>query len=183
MNRKGIQGPVTIMLFIFIFAAFFLILFLGIGLFGFNLVNEQLDQNITIGQVNLQTVNLQTFGALSVAFATNADILGIAVLLGMSLFMISIGFFLGRDNSKIWIVADIFILIFAFILAVYISQIYDLFINATDVLDVYIEDLPRSSKFILNLPGLVATIGALIMIVSYSEIAKRKGTETNVLGF
>jgi len=90
---------------------------------------------------------------------------------------------LGRGNSRLWIVGDIFILVFVFIFAVYIAQIYDTFINATTLLDVFIDDLPKSSTFILNLPIYVATIGALIMIVSYTAIGEANRGQANVLGF
>ena len=183
MNKKAVQGPVTIQMFLFLFAAFFLILFLGLYVFAFNLVNDNLSVDIEVGQVNLKNVTDSTFGQINTALTNNADILGMVLLLMMSVMMMINGFFLGRDNSKLWIIGDIFILIFVFILSVYIAQIYDTFINATTTLDVFINDLPKSSKFIINLPIYVATIGALIMIVSYSAINSREEGQPDVLGF
>ena len=105
----------------------------------------------------------------------------------MAVGMMLNGFFLGRDNSKLWIVGDIFLLLGIFILSVYISIVYDQFITATasvpDLEGVFVDDLAKSSKFVLNLPIYVATIGALIMIISYSQLGKRESGGEDVLGF
>ncbi|KKM64849.1 hypothetical protein LCGC14_1497210 [marine sediment metagenome] len=183
VNKKGVQGPVTIQMFLFVVVAFLVIVFLGIYVFVFDLVTTNIGVDIDVGQVNLQNITNSTLGQLNIALGLNADILGIILLLMMSVVMILNGFFLGRGNSRLWIIGDIFILVFVFILSVYIAQIYDTFINATTLLDVYINDLPKSSTFILNLPTYVATIGALIMIVSYSAISEARRGEANVLGF
>ncbi len=182
-NKKGVQGPVTIQMFLFVIIAFFAILFLGLYVFAFDLVTDNLAVDVDVGQVNLKNVTDSTMGQLNIALGLNADILGIVILLMMAVMMILNGFLLGRGNSRLWIVGDIFILIFVFIFAVYIAQVYETFINATTLLDVYINDLPKSSTFILNLPIYVATIGALIMIVSYSAINELNRGQSNVLGF
>ncbi len=182
-NKKGVQGPVTIQMFLFVIVAFLAIIFLGIYVFAFDLITSNLAIDVDVGQVNLKNVTDSTLGQLNVALGLNADILGVVLLLGMAMMMIINGFFLGMNNSRLWIVGDIFILVFVFIFSVYIAQVYDTFINATSVLDVYINDLPKSSKFILNLPIYIASIGALIMVVSYSAINQMQRGQANVLGF
>lgn len=178
-NKRGLG---TVNMFIFIFAAFFMILFLGIVLFIFNQINAALDIDVDIGQVNLRDVNSETFGKINTGFVNNADVLGVMMLLGMSLLMILNGFFIGQKSPKIFLVIDILILVFVFITAVYLSQTYETFINSTSVLDLYIDDLPKSSKFILNLPLFVGTLGALVMIFTYAGLNKERG-ELNVQGF
>lgn len=179
MNKKA-MGIIPI--FLFIFAVFFFALFLGLSLFGFNQINDALDVDIDIGQVNLRTINNQTFGQINQGFVDNADLIGILVLLTMSVLMIFIGYFFGRDYPVLFFATDIIILIFAFIMSIYISQIYDLFIHSTDLFELFIDDIPKTSKFVLNLPLIVGTIGALIMIFSYAGIRKKEG-EVNVAGF
>jgi len=183
LNKKGVQGPVTIQLFLFIIVAFLAIVFLGIYVFAFNTITDNIGVDVDVGNVNLQNITNSTLGQINVALSLNADILGIILLLMMAVLMILNGFLLGRGNSRLWIVGDIFILVFVFIFSIYISQIYDTFINSTTLLDVFINDLPNSSTFILNLPIYIATIGALIMIVSYAAINDAKRGEANVLGF
>lgn len=187
MNKKGVQGPVTIQMFLYVLVTLFVVIFLGIYLYAFNLINDNLGIDVEVGNVNLQNVTADTFGQINSAFTTNADILGIVILLIMSVAMMLNGFFLGRDNSKLWIVGDIFIIVFVFILAVYVAQIYDTFLTGIASIpaleSVYIDDLSKSSKFILNLPIYVATIGALIMIISYSQLNSKESGGANVLGF
>ena len=82
------------------------------------------------------------------------------------------------------LIIDIFILIFVFIFAVYVSQIYDTFINAESqgILDPFVDDIPKTSRFMLKLPTYVSTIGVLIMILSYIG-SRRRQEEVQVLGF
>ena len=187
MNKKAVQGPVTVQLMLFVIVAFLAIIFLGIYLFTFNLVNDNLGQNITVGAVNLQNATAQTFGQMNTAFINTVDIFGVGILLMMVIVMLLNGFLLGQDNSKLWIIGDIFIIVFAFIMAVYVSQIYEVFITGISIFpafeSIYIDDLAKSSKFILNLPIYIATIGALIMIISYSQLGNNESGGQNVLGF
>ena len=182
-SKKGVQGPVTIQMFLFVIMAFFAILFLGLYVFVFDLVTTNLAIDVDVGNVNLKNVTDSTMGKLNLALGLNADILGLSILLGMVMMMLLNGVLLSQGNSKLWIIGDIFILVFVFIFAVYIAQVYDIFINAAPILDVYINDMPKSSKFILALPTLVATIGSLIMIISYAAIGDVGRGQPNVLGF
>lgn len=180
MNKKG---SVIIQLFIFVFAVFFIGLFLGLTLWGFNLVNDVLDQDVEVGQVNLGEINALTFGKINTGFIANADTIGIVVLLGMCLLMILNGYFFGSKYPKFFLAIDILILVFVFITSVYLSQVYEVFINSTTLFDLFKDDIPKTSKFILNLPTIIATIGSLIMIVSYSGLRKAEQNRgTNIYG-
>lgn len=180
MNKKGSN---IIQMFVFVFAVFFIALFLGLTLFVFNTVDDALGQDIDIGQVNLKDINDLTLGKMNTGFVTNADTIGIVVLLGMCLLMIFNGYFFGSKYPKLFLALDILILIFVFILSVYISQVYELFINSTDLFVVFKDDIPKTSKFVLNLPSIIATVGALIMIVSYSGLRREeRNKEINFYG-
>lgn len=177
MNKRGLA---TLQIISMLFWFTFVVMFLGIGLFGFNQVNDVLDVDVDIGQVNLRDINADTFGALNSAFAVNADSIGLVILLGMSLLMIMNGFIFG-DKNKLWIPIDLLVLVFCFIFSVYIAQIYDIFINSTSLFSLFIDDLPKSSAFILNLPKIVATLGTLIMIFTYAFPGKRE-EQLNAIG-
>ena len=171
MNKKG----QVYQIFLFIFGALLIAIFLGLAVFGFNEVTQVLRIDVDIGQVNLKNVTDTTLGQLNTGILNNADTIGIILLLGLSVFMIVNAYFVGRDFPKLFIVVDIFLLILFFIPSVYISQVYELFINATPLFeDTFIDTIPKVSKFILNLPWIVGTVGALIMIVSYSGIRRDK---------
>lgn len=178
MNNKGSS---VFAMFLFIFIVLFLAIFIGLGLWGFNLVNDIFDQNIMVGQVNLSEINNQTFGQINKGFEDNADNIGIMLILGMCLLMILNGYFIGSQYPKLFLIIDIFILVFIFIAAVYISQVYEIFINSSDLFSsIYADDLPNSSKFVLNLPLIIGTLGAIIMVVSYSGIRRKEKREEEV---
>lgn len=181
MNKKGLT---TIQTFLFIFFGFIGIVFLGLAVFGFNLVNTYLGQDVDIGQVNLQNATSLTFGKISNAFIDNADYYGIILLLGMAVLMIGQGYVVGKRWPKAWIVVDIFILVFAVVGAVYISQTFNTLINSTSYFSVFADNLPKSSGFVLNLPYIVAILGVLIMIFTYAGINNTEGEpQTTVLGY
>lgn len=180
MNKKGLT---TFQIFLFIFLAFFVAIALGLMLFGSNLITETLGQDVEVGQVNLQNVTQDTIGRLNTAFFDNADTIGIVIILGMCLLMILNAYFLGGTTPKLFLIFDIFILVFAFILAVYVSQTYSLLINSTTYFNLFMTDLPKVSKFVLNLPLYLSTIGVLIMIITYSGIGRDVQKEVDVYGY
>lgn len=180
MNKKGLA---TVNMFLYVFGVFFGIVFLGIIVFIFTQVTTVLRTDIDVGQVNLKNVTDDSLGKITDGLADNADNLGIMLILGMALMMIMNGYYFGSRNNKIWLVIDFFILIFVFILAVYMSQTYETLINSTTLLsEIFIDTIPKASKFVLNLPSIVATLGALIMIFSYAGI-NRDEEAPNVLNF
>ena len=97
--------------------------------------------------------------------------------------MIINAFAFGSENPKLFIVIDILILGFVFMVSIYISIVYNIFINSTPLLtSVYVDKMPMTSTFILNLPAIIGTLGALIMIFSYSGIKKANKEGINVIG-
>lgn len=168
MNNK--RGLSTLPIFLFIFACFFFLIFWGLALYGFSTVNTILSQNVSIGQTNLADVTSKTFGKISTAMLDSADNIAIILIFGMVLLMIMNGYFFGNSN-RLWIVLDILILFFAYILSVYISNTYEIYINAlASTTSIYSNELAKSSTFLLRLPTFISTIGILIMIITYSGI-------------
>lgn len=184
MNRKGdLQMTSVIPIILFIFAVFFFLIFYGITIAGFSLVNDALSQDVDVGASNLADVNDLTFGAITEALLNSADTIGIMIIFSMIVFMIFSAYFFG-NNNKLWIPVDILILLFVYIIAVYISNSYETIIHVGSVFDVYIDTLPKSSSFMLNLPMYVPIIGALIMIVTYTRIGRDDDQGVpNVLGY
>lgn len=172
---------------IIIFVALLFAIFLGVTVYSFNLVNSVLSQDVDIGQVNLKNVSDTTFGQINTGMINNADTIGIVFLLGMLLLMILNGYYVGSKNPKLFFVVDIFILALFFIPSIYVSQIYETFINSSTVFsDTFINIIPKTSKFILNLPVIMGTVGVITMIISYAGIRKDDeltGGDVNVLGY
>lgn len=189
MNKKRMnkKGTALVWGLVVVFASLLLGVFLGITVYSFNLINDVLSQDVDIGQVNLKNVSDTTFGQINTGMINNADTIGIIILLGMCLLMIINGYYIGSKNPKLFFVIDIFLLALFFIPSVYVSQIYQTFITSSTVFqDTFINIIPKTSKFILNLPVIIASVGIITMILSYAGIRKDdeiRGGEVNVLGY
>jgi len=183
-NKKG---STVVWAFIIIFVALLVAIGLGVTVYSFNLVTQTIGQDVDIGQVNLQEVTNSTLGQINTGMLTNADTIGIVFLLGMILLMVLNGYYIGSKNPKLFFVIDIFLLALFFIPSIYVSQVYETFINSATVFsDTFINTIPKTSKFILNLPVIIGTAGVLTMILSYAGIRKDEETEgdgANVLGY
>lgn len=180
MNKKG---STILPMFLFVLGIFFIIIGLGITVWVFQLINDNLGVDVNVGQVNLKNVTDTTFGAISNALTSRADAIGIIILITMSLLMILNGVFFG-NNNKLWIPIDILILIFVFIVSIYVSQTYETFINSSPLISaVFIDELPKTSKFMLNMPTVIGTLGALIMVFTYIAGNREERQGVNVLGY
>jgi len=183
-NKKGTSLAWGLVI---VFASLLMAIFLGITVYSFNLVNTVLSEDVDIGQVNLKNVSEATFGQINSGMLANADTIGIILLLGMCLMMIINGYYIGSKNPKLFFVIDVFLLALFFIPSIYVSQIYQTFINSSTVFqDTFINVIPKVSKFLLNLPTIIASVGIITMILSYAGIRKdddTKGGDVNVLGF
>lgn len=184
---KNKKGSSVIWGFIIIFVALLFSIFLGVTVYVFNLMTETLGQDTDIGQVNLKNVTDNTFGQINTGMINNADTIGILFLLGMCMLMMFNGYYLGSKNPKLFFVIDIFLLALFFIPSIYVSQMYETFINSTDLFsNTYINIIPKVSKFMLNLPVIIGTVGVITMILSYAGIRKDDelmGEDVNVLGY
>jgi len=184
---KNKKGTSLIWGLIIIFSSLLMAIFLGITVYSFNLVNTVLSEDVNIGQVNLKNVSEATFGQINSGLVGNADTIGIIFLLGMCLMMILNGYYIGSKSPKLFFVIDIFLLALFFIPSIYVSQVYSTFINSSTVFtDTFINTIPKVSKFMLNLPQIIASVGVITMILSYAGIRKDDDTvggDVNVLGY
>lgn len=174
MTLKNKRGMATKDMFVIIIALFLVVTFLGIYGLIFSTIDSNLDIDVDLGQVNLKDVNNNTFGQISDALINRLDMLGIVLIFGTIGFMFLSAFVFRGSYPRVMIVADIFILIGAYILAVYITQSFNTLINADTLLNIYQNSMPLSAGFILKLPGIVAIIGIITMILSYSGIPKEE---------
>ena len=170
-NKKG---STLVWGLIIIFSALLIAIFLGMYVFGFNLVNDALSIDVDLGNgVNLKEVSDATFGQVNQGLVDNADSLGIMLMFGMCLVMILNGYITGKKYPKLFLVADFFILILFFIPAVYVSLAYQTFINSTSILSTtFMDVIPKTSKFVLGLPAIMGTVGILTMILTYAKIKR-----------
>lgn len=173
--KKGSAIGKSIMIFFFIFMAFMGIIILGIFTYAGNIVNQSFESiNFDIGDTNFSEVYDDTLGHGIDAALNQADNWGMTLLFGMCLLMVLCGFIFKEDN-RIWLVAEILILVVAFITAVALQGAYNQTIHSSaELLDVYSTDLDDSSRFVLNLPWIVPILWMFIMIFSYGRIKRDK---------
>lgn len=180
---KNKRGSSMVWAFVIIFVSLLFSIFLGITVYSFNLVNDAMSYDVDIGQVNLKEVTEATFGQINTGLINNADTIGIIFLFGMLILMILNGYFIGKKYPKMFFIIDFFLLALFFIPSIYVSQAYELFINSTEILSqTFIDIIPDVSKFMLNLPVIIAVAGIITMILSYARIG-RKTQPQSVAGF
>lgn len=183
MVYKNKKGFVNLMLLFFVFFVFIVLVIAGTAFYGLDTFEEVASgvTGLTIGNVSYEETYQQTLGqglqtVISIVSATS-----FAMILGMIIVMLIIGF-KTEDKNKYWAILDLFIIVVAFIAAVYISGTFDSYINSNQIfLDIYSIELQRPAAFLLNLPLIVTIVGAIVVLVTYIPL-KRRG-EPNVLQF
>jgi hypothetical protein len=172
MNKKGISTMFLLYGIIFIFFGVVLLIVFGTVITN---MNTALDQNVTIGQVNLKTINEGTFGQFNTMVVNNADWWGTALIFGMVLALFLVSYFTRNSFPKIGIIFDMFLIFATFILSLYLSAAYSTLVTAlTSAGQTFAEvNLTNTSFFILNLPLFTAVIGVVMMVLFHSGIPRR----------
>ncbi len=178
-NKKGI---VLVEIFTFLAIAFVFVLILGSFLYIYGTINTALTgTDISAGQVNLTNESINTIGQINTGLLNSADLIGLLFLFGMVIAMIVNGFINRDRNPKVFFVIDFLIMLFAYILAVYISNAFETVLNALPFQSLLIENMGGSVRFMLLLPKITLITGALTLILTYAGIPKTK--EEEVAGF
>ncbi len=180
---KTKKGVATANIFPFIILAFIAILVFGIFLYTYNAItNSFLNSGVEMaGQVNLTNATQNTMGKINTAMLNQANLISIIFLFAIVFAMFIIAY-LTRDKSPaIFFVLDLLIIIFAYILAVYISNSYETILNSIPFQSIFISNLNLATTFLLQLPKITVIVGVITMIISYSAIPKTK--EEEVAGY
>lgn len=172
-NKKG---QVTIFMFFGIFLALFVVVYFFVFGTAVININNALDQNVSLGQVNLQEINSQTFGVFATSVANNADWWGLASIFGMILGLFFSAYLTRNRFPKFGIILDIFIIIAVFIFALYLRGIYSTLIESLAAAgQTFLEDnMSRTSVFMLNLPVFVVIVGVIMAVLFHSSLPAKK---------
>lgn len=175
-NKRGIA---TENLFLFIIVAFIAIIVIGTFLYSYNAIVEGIvDSGVEMaGQVNLTNATMNTMGQINSAMLNYSNIIAIFLLFGMVFAMFIVAYITRDQNPAIFFVIDLLVVIFAYILAVYISNAYGTVLGSIPFLSIFTSNLNFASSFILLLPKITLIVGAIVMIISYSAIPKTKEEE------
>lgn len=180
MSNKRAQ--VTVPLFNLIMVTFVFVLILATFIFFFTTIDSAFQGNIIAGQVNLTEASDDTVGKVSDGFISSADIMGIFFLFGVILSIILSGFMMRNKTSKLFFMIDFIIIVFAYILAVYVSNAYETVLLSLPFADLLATNLGNSSQFLLALPIITAVTGFITMIVTYAGIPSTRN-QAEVPGF
>jgi len=174
MESKG--GFVTITLFFFVFFALMVVFILGIGFYGFEIADTLMGDisGLNIGNTSFEETYDETLGLGFQSFLNSLTWMATLLIFGMMFVMMLVGFLIPKGNRML-VVLDIFIIVGAFIVAVYISNAFDSFININeDFLNVYSEDFNTPSTLLLRLPIITTIVGILIMLITYLPFKKKE---------
>lgn len=180
MNKKGVATADFYDTMVVIFLALIIV---GSIVFALDTMTQGLrDPALSdAGAVNLTAAVDDTLGQISNAALDQANIFSIFLVFGM-MFALVINAYMTRDQfPSIFLIIDIIIMIFAYILAVYLSNSYITVTTSVPFSNIFISNMSFSTLFMLNLPKIILVVGALVMIVSYAAIPKT--TEESVAGF
>ena len=170
MNKKG-QSLVNLIVFsglIFVF-----VIMLGITLYFFSQINVALvDSNINANGLNYSNFSAETVGKVNTAFQNQSDLIGTLFIFGVVFSLFIAGYFNRNNNSILFFVVDFMILILAYIIAVYISNSYEMILTALPFNDLIITNLNNTSTLLLNLPLITLITGAITMVISYAGLPR-----------
>ncbi len=181
MNKRG---QVTIFILVGLLIVFIgAIIIMVIGFFSTNLYSA-LDKNITLGQVNLAEYNDLTIGKFNDMVVNNADWWGIALIFGMVIGLFGGAYFTRNTYPKLGIILDIFIIVIAFLISLYLKTIYSLVVTSLSAAgqDFAIQSMQGTNYFILNLPIFIAIIGVIMMIIFHSSLPSKREELNTVPG-
>ncbi len=185
IKMKNKKGQSTIFIAMLILGVFLTtIVLLVVGLVVTN-INSALDIDVDIGQVNLGEENANTFGKFNEMIVVSADWWGTSIIFGLVFGLFLSAYFVRGSFPKWGIMLDIFLILFAFIISLYISSAYQEVINVFASIDeTFLEDtIPKTSMFVLNLPIFVPVIGVIMMILFHSSIPRRTEDRIQEGGF
>lgn len=157
-----------------IVVSFFIIVIIGLFAYCFNYITTVLNIDQVVGNVNLGNVTSATIGQINTAMLDKLDLIGMMILFGMVLAMLVNAYFTRENYPKLFIIIDLILIFIVYILAVYVSNAYELIIGTDQISSIFVNNMSGASKFILKLPLISVVVGILIMIITYSNIPKTR---------
>ena len=124
IKKESKRGQISMMLILIVGGVLVIGIFLFVGGVTVTRMNTALNQNISLGQVNLAELNDQTFGKFYNTYINQADWWGLATIFGMVFGIFISSFILRGKAPKVLILLDITIILAFLILSVYISNTY-----------------------------------------------------------
>lgn len=175
MSKKNRRGQMSILAILLIAGLLGFLIFIFVGGVIVVKINNALNQDVEIGQVNLQNVTADTIGKVTTMYLNNADWWGVSVIFGMVLGIFISAYFLRGTVAKWGIILDIFIILALFFVSLYVSSTYKIILDAFATAgETFLEDYtPKTSIFMINLPIFIVVIGVIAMVLFHSSIPRK----------
>ena len=180
---KNKRGTAVSNIFLFIIVAFIAIILIGTFLYTYNIITDSLLNSDVkmVGAVNLSNATASTMGQINTAMLSKANVVSIFFLFGMVFALIFVAYLTRDENPAIFFSIDILVIIFAYILAVYITNSYEIVLASLPFSSIFTTNLNYATSFLLQLPKITLIVGAIVMFISYAAIPKTK--EEEVAGY
>lgn len=164
MGRKGSAAD----LFIWIIVGFITLLFLGVWVYGHNILTKALIAVPTVNGVNVSSAAIATFGQLNDAMPLLRTV-SFTIILGMALSILISNFFI-RTHPFLFIVYILFV-VASVVLGAYISNAYDT-VLANDVVGTTFQTFTATNFIMANLPVVAAVIGVFGAILLFINMQR-----------
>ena len=172
-NKKG---QTTVGLLVFPILILIFILMTGTWLYVFGIVDDSLgNQNIVLSDnVNLSNISDDTLGQINTAFLNGADLIAIFFIFGYVISLFVVAYLTRGSTPLVFFAIDFLVILFAYILAVYISNSFGSILTSLPYASTIIANMSVSSTIMLNLPRIIIITGAIVMLISYAGIPRAK---------
>lgn len=172
MNKKG----AIIDIIVWIVVAFVVVVFFGLWVWGFDMVTDKL-VSIDTGSssVNVSEVASQTFGVLNTAQASGLKFIAFCIIVAMALSILVSNFII--KSHPVFFIVYIFVIVGAFIGAVYISNAYETLTQDASFGPTLLS-FKAGTFIMLNLPIwtlVIGIFGAIILFIGITIDAESGG--------
>lgn len=180
-NKKGFM---MLTLIAFVFVVVFFAIGLGVILYVLDTTDQAfLGIDLVLNNQNFTEVYQNTTQVGINQLRNTADNAGLLLILGM-LVVMSVTGYIFRTNQRLWIVLDIFLIVVAFTMGVYLNQGFETFVFYDgNITEIYADDLPNTFRIVNNLPILIPIVGVLVMFITYGVTRKKEDQAGAELGF
>lgn len=181
MKNKGQMG-VGFGIVSLVALAFFILLMVGTLLYVFGVVDSSISGgNIVENGYNISNASMQTVGQVNEGFLNSADLIAILMIFGIILSIFVLAYLLRDTTPILFFVIDFIIIIFAYILAVYVSNAYESILTSLPYATTITANMSNASALLLNLPAIIVVTGAIAMIIAYAGITRVKEVDVGGL--
>lgn len=170
MNKKAQLSIIEM-----IIIGFVIIILIGVFAYAYNLFYTALvSTDLVLAETgfNFTEASMNTVGQINEASLNNINLIGLMILFGMVIGMFINAYFNRNSRPQLFIIFDIVIIIVGYIIAVYLSNVYEMILTGSEFGTFLATNLESASQFILNLPLIIVITGVLIMIITYSGIPR-----------